>query len=343
MSVPRITVLMPVFNGAAFLRPAIESILDQTYRDFELLIIDDGSTDASREVAAGFADPRIRRLENGRNLGLIATLNRGLDLARGEYIARMDADDLSFPERFARQVGFLDGHPEVGVCGTWYERAAPEGTTLMQPPSEDALIRLLLTFDTVFAHNTIMLRRHLLERHGLRYDPAFPYAEDYDFWVRCARHTRLANIPEVLLHYRYHEGNTSSRFKTEQIRTADRVRAAYLADLGLVPTTEELAVHLELIQFRLTGDLQRLREAGEWLLKLAAALRHRLGLPETVIHAELGRYWYGACGQRAGFGLAAWRLFRAYPMGQAAGWTWLLKLLGRSLLQQPIPAPDPAP
>lgn len=342
MNIPRITVLLPVFNGAAFLRPAIDSILGQTYRDFELLIIDDGSTDASREIAASYADPRIHRLENGRNLGLIATLNRGLDQARGEFIARMDADDLSFPDRFARQVGFLDRHPEVGVCGTWYERAAPEGTTLMRPPGEDSLIRLLLTFDTVFAHNTIMLRRDFLERHGLRYDPACPYAEDYDFWVRCARHTRLANIPEVLLHYRYHPDNTSNRYRTEQIGTADRVRAAYLADLGLAPTTEELALHLELIQFRLVGNLQRLRAAGDWLLKLAAALQYRLDLPPAVIHAELGRYWYGACGQRAQFGLAAWRLFRAYPMGHAAGWPWLIKLLGRSLLRLAIPAPEPA-
>ncbi len=338
MTPARLTVLLPVYNAEAFLRPAIESILGQSFGDFELLIMDDGSTDGSREVAASYDDPRIRRLDNGRNLGLIATLNRGLNLAQGEYIARMDADDRSFPERFERQLNFLDRHPEVGVCGTWYQRTSPTGATLMKPPAEDRLIRFGLTFDTVFAHNTIMLRRALLEAHGLRYDSGHPYAEDYDFWVRCARHTRLANIPEVLLDYRFHAGNTSNRFKAEQVRTADRVRAAYLADLGLHPTPQELALHLDLLQFRWRGNLDQLRAAGDWLLTLASTTMRTLELPEDVVHGELARFWYGACGQCAALGPAAWQLFRAYPMGRRAAAPWQAKLLARCLLRRQIPA-----
>jgi len=122
MNQPQLTVLMPVYNGGPFLRSAIESILNQDFSDFDFLIIDDGSTDGSHEIAASYADPRIRLESNGRNLGLIATLNRGLDLARGTYVARMDADDIAFPDRLSKQLTFMEAHPEIGLCGTWYER-----------------------------------------------------------------------------------------------------------------------------------------------------------------------------------------------------------------------------
>jgi glycosyltransferase involved in cell wall biosynthesis len=342
MTSPRISVLMPVYNGGDYLRPAIESILNQSFRDYEFLIIDDGSTDSSRAIADSFIDPRIRRINNGRNLGLIATLNHGIELARGVYIARMDCDDISFPERFARQVAFLDAHPEVTVCGTAYERSSENTTIIVKPPTEDRLIRFFLIFDAVFAHNTIMLRRDLLENNNLRYDAAFPYAEDYHLWVRCSRHTRLANLPEVLLHYRYHDENTSNRYRTEQIKTADRVRVAYLHGLDLNPTTEEQALHLDLIHFRFRGSLERLRAAGDWLHKLTAAAKNFLGIPDEVIHGELDRYWYGACGQLADAGMPCWHLFRRYPIGRRARWQWQAKLLARCLARRRIPE-QPAP
>lgn len=342
MAAPRLTVLMPVYNGGVYLGPAIDSILAQTFGDFEFLIIDDGSTDSSREIAAGYADPRIRRLENSRNLGLIATLNRGLDLAQGEFIARMDCDDMSYPERFARQVAFMEQHPEIGLCGTWYTRAAGDETTLMQPPAEDRNIRFMLIFDTVFAHNTMLFRRAFLERHHLRYDPAYPHAEDYDLWVRCARHGQLANLPELLLDYRYHPGNTSSRYRREQGETSDRIRAIYLRDLGLEPSPEQLALHLDLLHFRFQGELVELKRAGDWLAQLARIGRERLNAAGPLIDAELARHWYGACGRCAALGPAVWKLFRAYSFGHRASPAWQAKLLARCGMKRPIPKQEPA-
>lgn len=342
MAAPRLTVLMPVYNGEAYLGPAIDSILAQTFGDFEFLIIDDGSSDASREIAAGYSDPRIRRLENSRNLGLVATLNRGLAAARGEYIARMDCDDVSYPQRFARQVAFLEQHPKVGLCGTWYTRAAGDETTLMQPPAEDRDIRFMLIFDTVFAHNTILFRRDFLERHHLRYDPAYPYAEDYDLWVRCARHGQLANLPEVLLDYRYHPGNTSHQYRAEQAHTADRIRAVYLHDLGLEPSPEQIALHLDLLHFRFQGGLTELRAAGDWLAGLARVARAWPEVDDHLIDTELARHWYGACGRCAGLGPAVWTVFRDHAFGRRANPAWQAKLWSRCVMKRPIPL-EPAP
>lgn len=342
MTTPRISVLMPVYNGGAYLRPAIDSILAQTFTDFEFLIIDDGSTDDSLAIARSYADPRIRLEPNGRNLGLIATLNRGLGLVRGEYIARMDCDDISFPGRLARQVAMLDRHPEIGLCGTWFERVEGKVRTIIRPPLDDGVIRLFLTFQNAFAHNTIMLRRSIIERYQLRYDPQYPHAEDYEFWTRCAEHTRLANLPEVLLRYHYHPANTSSRFAVQQGETADRVRRRQLQALGLPFTESEIALHHALAKFQYRADTSGLRQARDWLERLIEQGCRRYGVAPDEPRRQLARYWYGACGKRADQGLAIWRLFRSAPIGRAAPWEWQAKLWLRCLLRRPIPAPPTA-
>ena len=326
---------MPVYNGGSYLRPAILSILNQDFEDFELLIIDDGSIDASMEVANSFNDPRIRIEPNGKNLGLITSLNRGLDLAKGEYVARMDADDIAFPKRLSTQVAFMESHPDIGLCGTWYERESSEGTVAMKPPVDDQLIRFFLIFDTVFTHSTILLRRSFFENHHLRYDPAYIYAEDFDLWTRCALHMRLANIPEVLLLYQDHADNTSNRHKKEQVFTADKVRCRYLETLELQPTANEYQIHNDLIQFRLKGNIKELEAAGSWLIRLAKAAETTLDLPSAAIFSELSRYWYGACAKHADNGLEAWRIFLKNPAGQQGRLIWKAKLLARCFLKRP--------
>ncbi len=330
---------MPVYNGGAYLRPAILSILNQDFADFELLIIDDGSTDASLEVASSFDDPRIRIETNGRNLGLITTLNRGLDLATSEFVARMDADDIAFPERLSKQLAFMDAHPDVGLCGTWYERDSMQGTVIMKPPKEDRLIRFALIFDTVFAHNTILFRRRFLENHHLRYDPDYRHAEDFELWTRCSRHTRLANIPEVLLRYHYHENNTSSRHREEQVHTADKIRCRYLEDFGLIPTADEYRIHNDLLQFRLKGSKHDLEAAATWLRRLAEAVGKTLDLSHGRIFREFSRHWYGACATQADCGFETWRTFIACPAGRQGRLAWQAKLLLRCLLKRPVHTP----
>jgi glycosyltransferase involved in cell wall biosynthesis len=158
---PKVTMLMSVYNGARFLREAIESILGQTFRDFEFLIVDDGSTDDSREMILSYCDPRVRLVINDRNVGLPRSLNRGLDLAQGEYVARQDADDISESARLAKQVAFLDSYHDVALLGTWYRKIDEGGRIIgdRQLPCDHVRIRWCQLFFCPFVHTAIMLRK----------------------------------------------------------------------------------------------------------------------------------------------------------------------------------------
>jgi glycosyltransferase involved in cell wall biosynthesis len=221
-----VTVLMPVFNGERFLQEAIESILQQTHRDFELLIINDGSTDRSRDIILTFDDPRITLVENPGNLGLAATLNVGLGLAKHELIARQDADDLSLPERLARQVDFLEKNPSVVLVGTQAviidQQGFRKGRVLDRACTHDS-IRWDLLFDNSFTHSSVMFRRSIIAQLG-GYDMAFRYCQDYALWTQVARHHCVANIDDCLVHYRVHPFD----------RMSDKLRGLIAAENRLI-------------------------------------------------------------------------------------------------------------
>lgn len=195
---------MSVYNGEQYLQEAIESILNQTYSDFELIIIDDASTDSTPQIIQSYRDPRIRVIRNNENLGLTKSLNKGLTLAKGEYVARMDADDISLPERFEKQVAFLDSHPEVAVVGTAKQLINRRGTILgtyippLQPQYRDFLKTNLIT------HGSVMVRREILKAYG-GYNELFRKSQDYALWLEMAKQHKLINIPDVLYKLRTHE------------------------------------------------------------------------------------------------------------------------------------------
>lgn len=209
--VPAISVLLPVYNGAPYLTASIDSILSQTWQDFELIIINDGSRDESAAIIGSYVDPRIRYFEQN-NIGLAATLNRGIELARGQFVARQDQDDISLPQRFDRQVEYLTLHPACGMVGTWAD-IWREGTTTgrtLRHPAENALLQLELLFDNPFVHSSVMIRKTLLlETGGYAVDPRWQPPEDFELWSRMACHSELANIPEPLLIYREVAGSMS--------------------------------------------------------------------------------------------------------------------------------------
>jgi len=226
---PRVSVVMSVYNGERYLVQAIDSILNQTFADFEFIIINDGSTDGSADILRAYDDPRLRIIEQA-NVGLTRSLNRGIALAQGEYIARMDDDDISLPERLARQVAFLNTRPEIGVVGSacriidelngreWVQRV---------PLSDEELSRALIRGNPV-VHTSVMMRKSVLRAVG-GYNEAYPYSQDYELWVRLATHTRLANLPEVLVVHRHHWGTVSTTKDTELLRLWLRMRIRYEA------------------------------------------------------------------------------------------------------------------
>jgi glycosyltransferase involved in cell wall biosynthesis len=215
---------MSVHNGAPWVTAAVTSVLAQAAGDLELVVVDDGSTDATPDLLAAVADPRLHVHPQPRT-GLTRALNRALGLARAELVARLDADDVALPERLARQRAFLAAHPDVGLLGTAAREVDDAGALvrMVRPPTDDAAIRRALIRTNPFVHSSVMARRELLAR-ARGYDEALAVAQDYDLWMRLARLTRLANLDEVLVVRRLGAGRVSIEREEDRLRTEARVR-----------------------------------------------------------------------------------------------------------------------
>ncbi len=220
---PLVSVVMPVHNAERFVGEAIASILGQTLERLELVVVDDGSTDRSGAIIGSFHDPRLRVITQP-NAGIAAALNAGIAASRGALIARMDADDVALPERLAKQVAFMEAHPEVGLLGTWAVIEDEQGRVVgaHEHPADDALIRWSLLFDTPFVHPTMVIRRALFEQVG-GYDGDPGLFEDFNLWSRMIRHTCGANLPEHLLRYRL-VGTSLSHVTTRRLERVHRQR-----------------------------------------------------------------------------------------------------------------------
>jgi glycosyltransferase involved in cell wall biosynthesis len=224
VTTPAVSVLMGVWNGAPRVREAIESVLGQTLGDLELVVVDDGSTDATASILDSFDDARVRVTRQPRG-GLTSALRSALGLARAPLVARLDADDVALPERLERQRDFLERHPEVGLLGTAAREVDATGREVgvARPPTEDAALRGALIRHNPFVHSSMMMRRSALEQAG-GYDPSFPVAQDYDLWMRMSRVTRMANLPEALVIRRLLPGRISATREAERLRAEARVR-----------------------------------------------------------------------------------------------------------------------
>lgn len=219
---PKVTVLMPVYNGERYLAEAMKSILNQSFTDFEFLIINDGSTDRTLEIASSFEDHRVQVVSNTRNEGLIAALNRGLALAQGEYIARMDQDDISLPMRLEKQVSFMDAHDDIGVLGTAFQLIDKEGTAISMPvifPRSHHVLTWSLFYYSPFVHPSVMFRKITVVAAG-GYSARATHAEDYDLWFRLSRLTRLSNLPDILILLRKHDTNITTIYLNEHLSGA---------------------------------------------------------------------------------------------------------------------------
>lgn len=238
MRFPQVTVLMPVYNSSLYIKEAIDSILNQTFRNFEFIIIDDSSTDNSVAIIKSYQDSRIHLIEKPANTGYTNSLNLGLKLAKGKYIARMDSDDISLPDRVSKQVAFMDHHPEVGVCGTWIETfGSTSGVRKYKTCHEQIKIDLL--FRSAFAHPSIMIRKAVLDQWNIDYKAESEPAEDYELWVRLSEHCKLANIPEVLLKYRVHDKQVTSQFSKKQSYIDQQIKLLQVEKLGIESFQDE--------------------------------------------------------------------------------------------------------
>jgi glycosyltransferase involved in cell wall biosynthesis len=271
----KVTVLMPVYNAEEFLKETIDSILNQSYKDFEFLIINDGSKDKSVEIIEGYSDERIRLIHNEENMGLIKTLNRGIELAKGKYIARMDADDIAELNRLEIQVDYMEKNEDValvGSNGTMFLSKKPMVKKPSNFPTKYEDIRCKLLFESTFMHPAVMMRRSVLIENNYRYRLEYKATEDYGLWVEIAKEHKVINLPNKLLNYRIVSSsitNQALKNMEERVKVMKRIYSVGLDDLGVEYSEEELDIHAEIA---LSSTLRHFKytkkSVGEWLEKL---------------------------------------------------------------------------
>lgn len=311
---PAVTVLVTVYNGAPWVAESMQSVLAQTSADFELLVIDDASTDDSLAVIRGFDDPRIHVIEQPTNRGIHATLNHGLEVARGEFLAILDQDDVAKPERLAVQLAYLREHPSVLVCGTAIEKfgddTGPSWVRYFHPDD----LKIALLFENPICHPSVMMNRRALVRLGLNY-PEVPLAEEYAFWVQASRAGQVANLPEPLLRYRTHRRQVSRRRNDRQSQSMQTVIREQLGVLGVVPTGAQLLLH-GVLGHAFTPLFALDRRLADWISRLIAANEHaRVYDPERLV-AQLNQRQRDAVERTT-------RMLAAMPALQR--WRWLLR------------------
>ena len=333
--IPAVSIVMPVYNAEPYLAESIRSVLTQTWTDFELLIVDDCSTDRSPEVAASFHDPRIRYYRNECNLGVAASRNRGVRLARGEFVAQMDQDDIARPYRIARQVMYLRKHPEVSLCGGSIVKFSPVSRHLIAFPRYHEELRVTHLFHSGFAHPTVMARREFLVREGLFYDESCRNLEDYELWCRWIDKARVANLREVLLEYRVHGNQLSREHSAYFTNLLRRLHQRVLAGIGIDPSEEEFMLHHQISLFGDTTTLSSLRDASAWLNKLLAANRRVQFYSERAMAGVFGRKWAWLCRQAASLGLPVLGLYWRDPLAKPVRYSMeSVKLLAKCLLRR---------
>lgn len=243
---PTISVIMPAYNVEKYIGDAIESILQQTFDDFEFIIIDDASTDQTYDIICKYHDKRIIRIRNQNRLGVAACINRGLSVCSSEFVARMDSDDISKPERFKNQIEFMSDNSNLGISGSHMEIIDSNGKIIKEQHKKtgDEAIKInLFLGHTSLAHPSIIIRKKVIDQYHLRYDTAFQYAEDYDFYCRCSRFIMFDNYPESLIQYRIHAESVSWKHKQQQIIDAQTALYLHLRRLRLPFSLENFKIH----------------------------------------------------------------------------------------------------
>jgi hypothetical protein len=296
---PLVTVCIPVYNREAFIAQAIESVLAQDFSDYELLLLDDGSTDGSVEIMRRYRDPRIRLERNDGNRGIPCTRNRALQLARGEYLALLDSDDMMAAGRLASQVRFLQRNPGIATVGGWVKRVAASGATRrLVRPLEPGQLRAWLLFRSSHANTTLMARTQVLREFG--YDEQYPVCEDFELLVRLSRRYQMANLPRVLTIMREHPGRTTRSSQPLVEDAKQRLIAAQLERLGIAADAGDLQRHFWLTRMR-PSQWQEWSDYQEWARRwLETLLRANDACgeyPRAALAGLVGQVWIATCVQ----------------------------------------------
>jgi glycosyltransferase involved in cell wall biosynthesis len=320
-----VSIIMPTYNSAKFVKKAIESILLQTFQDFELLIVDDCSTDHTLGIVQTMRHEKIRLFHTPHNLGAAGARNLGMAEARGRYIGFLDADDYAYPQRLEEQVGFLEQNPDIDLLGTWTE-VANENDEIMSYfklnfSSEEIPMRLL--FQNCFALSSVMMRNKFT---AVVFDGQYAPAEDYEYWTRLAKKARFAIIPSILTRYLEHSQGIS---KVKQDRMRQNVRqiiTKQLNDLGIIPNEKEYELHQQIAHFEFCTSKDFLSASHQWLHKLLKTNELENKYPHFIFSKILANYWIKICLVHATLGFYTLQYFLKSPFRKYTSWSFQIKV-----------------
>jgi glycosyltransferase involved in cell wall biosynthesis len=298
MNKPLVSIIMPVYNAESYIKEAIQSILNQTFTDFEFIIIDDGSTDNSLKIIKSFKDNRIKIIKNKGNLGLIKTLNKGINLAQGRYIARMDADDIAMPERLEKQMAFLKENPDYGLVGTLAEIIDEEGVStgkIHDLPISYEAIKSRILFQCPFVHPSVMGKIEVFKE--FKYKENYPIAEDLFLWIEIISKYKVANINELLLKYRVHSKNVSSDSKKFKQKENSLLKIfeyqLHLLDNNI--SHDKIKIHFDLYSMNAYNRKKTIADYGlvySWITDLANYNEKKKWFNYDLFIEDLASSWY---------------------------------------------------
>jgi glycosyltransferase involved in cell wall biosynthesis len=316
---PRISVLMPCYNAEKYLPEALSSILNQTYTDFEVVAIDDCSTDSTAAILLRFAaaDKRVKIYRNEQNLKLIKTLNKGVGLCLGKYIARMDADDIALPERLEKEVGFLDAHADYGVVSVQFSTFHGEEKKLYpySNPTEYEELQAYMLFKSGICHPASMIRKTVFTELGLKFEEQYLHVEDYAFWSKALYKTKLGNIGgEPLLWYRVHSSQVSSLFEETQRQNKREVFKIHCRQLHLDESDEGLEIYASVAEANpLYASFDFLDKCEHFMLNLIKINNQRPFCSAVFLKNMLALHWIRLCANSR-LGLKAMNRCRKSPL-----------------------------
>lgn len=294
-SLPKLSIVMPVYNRENYIESAIDSILNQTFTDFEFIIINDGSQDNTVKLIEAYDDSRIKLFHNDRNRGIVYSRNHGLQKATGQYVGMFDSDDVALPNKFEKQIGFLEQNPDVAMVGAWVKwidgdgRLSGKSWTLPAPPH---MIPAMMVFRNYFIQSTIVVRRDAIPEGG--YSEGFDIVEDSKMWFDISLKHKVANIQEYLLHYRMHDDNISD-MSDKHVNNSKKLISYILSKIDIHANEKELNLHLELKNNESFASLNDFYDMEKWLMKIYQHNKKAKVYDEQVFRKVVFNRWLKAC------------------------------------------------
>lgn len=314
---PLLTVLMPVYNCRKYIKESVSSILSQTFSDLELLIIDDGSRDNTVDMIRHINDPRIRIFQNKSNIGVAKSLNLGMEMAKGRFIARMDADDISLPNRLEDQVRFMTADPGIGISGGWIRYFGNGLPHTLRVPEKHEEIAAYMLFENPICHMTVIMRKTVVEENSLRYNEKFTRSEDYELWTRAIRTVKMSNLQKTLVRVRRNEQSATLGHWEEMTGQTEIILDRMLKKLGLNPLKKDVAFHHRVGRGYRLNTLKKIMGAEKWLKRLRGQNSVTKTFDSTVFEKETSRVWFRSCSNSTPLGLPLWKKWKTSTLSKS--------------------------